>query len=69
MLLLLDMLLLSLMAVRGGDIVCQTYGTKDLSHFSMEGDINIGGIFSFHQNTVAIDPALQFNPGTIRCEG
>lgn len=69
MLLAVHVLLLSLMAVRGGDHVCQTYGTKELSQFSMEGDINIGGIFSFHQNPVTIDPALHFNPGTIRCEG
>lgn len=62
-------LFVSLMAVRGGDLVCQTYGTKELSQFSMEGDINIGGIFSFHQNPVTIDPALHFNPGTIQCEG
>ncbi|XP_023258210.1 extracellular calcium-sensing receptor-like [Seriola lalandi dorsalis] len=35
----------------------------------MEGDINIGGIFSFHQNPVSVNPALQGNPGTIQCEG
>lgn len=69
MLLAVGVLLVSLMAVRGGDLACQTYGTKELSQFSMEGDINIGGIFSFHQNPVTIDPTLHFNPGTIRCEG
>lgn len=62
-------LFVSLMAIRGGDLVCQTYGTKEMSQFSMEGDINIGGIFSFHQKPVTIDPALHFNPGTIQCEG
>ncbi|XP_022625377.1 extracellular calcium-sensing receptor-like [Seriola dumerili] len=35
----------------------------------MEGDINIGGIFSFHQNPISVNPALQGNPGTIQCEG
>lgn len=69
MLLPVDVLLLSFMTVRGGDLVCQPYGTKELSQFSMEGDIDIGGIFSFHQNPVTINPALHFNPGTIRCEG
>uniref|UniRef100_A0A3B4XZ96 Olfactory receptor C family, j1 n=1 Tax=Seriola lalandi dorsalis TaxID=1841481 RepID=A0A3B4XZ96_SERLL len=56
MLLIADLLLISLLAVRGGRPVCQTYGTKELSQFSMEGDINIGGIFSFHQNPVSVNP-------------
>ncbi|XP_027135776.1 extracellular calcium-sensing receptor-like [Larimichthys crocea] len=66
---LLDVLLLSLLAIRGGKPMCQTYGTKEQSQFSKEGDINIGGIFSFHQNPVTVDPTLQVNPGTIQCEG
>ncbi|KAG7498053.1 extracellular calcium-sensing receptor-like [Solea senegalensis] len=61
--------LLSLLTVRGGQPVCQTYGTKELSQFSKEGDINLGGIFSFHQNPVTVNPGLQVNPGTIQCEG
>ncbi|XP_071352921.1 extracellular calcium-sensing receptor-like [Trachinotus anak] len=69
MLLISDLLLISLLAVRGGMPVCQTYGTKELSQFSKAGDINIGGIFSFHQNPVSVNPALQDNPGTIQCEG
>ncbi|XP_074535464.1 extracellular calcium-sensing receptor-like [Halichoeres trimaculatus] len=69
MLLRADLLLLTLFAIRGGKPMCQTYGTKELSQFSMEGDINIGGIFSFHQNPVQVNPALQVNPGTIQCEG
>ncbi|XP_070685479.1 extracellular calcium-sensing receptor-like [Pempheris klunzingeri] len=69
MLLIADLLLLSLLAVRGEKPICQTYGTKELSQFSKEGDINIGGIFSFHQDPVSVNPALQVNPGTIQCEG
>ncbi|KAM3615654.1 uncharacterized protein V6R79_005681 [Siganus canaliculatus] len=53
----------------GGKPVCRTYGTKEQSQFFREGDINIGGIFSFHQNPVTVDPSLQVNPGTIQCEG
>uniref|UniRef100_A0A3Q3GJN4 Olfactory receptor C family, j1 n=1 Tax=Labrus bergylta TaxID=56723 RepID=A0A3Q3GJN4_9LABR len=68
MLLIADLLLLSFLAIRGGKPMCQTYGTKELSQFSKEGDINIGGIFSFHQNPVRVNPALQVNPGTIQCE-
>nr|XP_040048516.1 extracellular calcium-sensing receptor [Gasterosteus aculeatus aculeatus] len=69
MLLTADLLLIYLLAVSGGKPVCQTYGTKEQSKFSMEGDINIGGIFSFHQNPVIVNPAHQVNPGTIQCEG
>ncbi|XP_044059167.1 extracellular calcium-sensing receptor-like isoform X2 [Siniperca chuatsi] len=69
MLLIADLLLLSLLAVKGGKLMCQTYGTKEVSQFSKEGDINIGGIFSFHQKPVSVNPALQVNPGTIQCEG
>ncbi|XP_068613880.1 LOW QUALITY PROTEIN: extracellular calcium-sensing receptor-like [Brachionichthys hirsutus] len=69
MLLIADVALLFLLAIRGGDPVCQTYGTKEHTQFSKEGDINIGGIFSFHQNPVIIDPALQSDPGSIQCEG
>lgn len=64
-----DVLLLSFLAISGAKPMCQTYGTKEQSQFSKEGDINIGGIFSFHQNPVTVDPALQENPGTITCEG
>ncbi|KAK2912413.1 hypothetical protein Q8A73_006526 [Channa argus] len=54
----------------GGKLVCQTYETKELPQFSKEGDINIGGIFSFHQSPVSpVNPTLQVNQGTIRCEG
>uniref|UniRef100_A0A8D3AJG9 Olfactory receptor C family, h1 n=1 Tax=Scophthalmus maximus TaxID=52904 RepID=A0A8D3AJG9_SCOMX len=59
MLLIADLLLISLLAVRGRKPLCQTYGTKELSQFSKEGDINIGGIFSFHQNPVSVNP-LQY---------
>ncbi|XP_063763487.1 extracellular calcium-sensing receptor-like [Eleginops maclovinus] len=69
MLLIADLLLVSLLAVRGGKPMCQTYGTKEWSQFHKEGDINIGGIFSFHQNPVSVNPTLQLNPGTIQCEG
>ncbi|XP_036391822.1 extracellular calcium-sensing receptor-like [Megalops cyprinoides] len=68
MLLLADILLLVLFAGAGTPI-CRPYGMQDLSHFSKEGDIIIGGIFSFHQNPVSVDPTLQVNPGNIQCEG
>ena len=64
-----NLLLLSLLAGRGGESICQTYGTKELSQFSKEGDINIGGIFSFHQNPVSVNPSFQVDPGSMQCNG
>ncbi|XP_059931121.1 extracellular calcium-sensing receptor-like [Gadus macrocephalus] len=69
MLQLANLLLLSLLAVRGKESVCRTYGTKELSQFSKEGDINIGGIFSFHQNPVSVNPSFQVDPGSVQCNG
>ncbi|KAL0973515.1 hypothetical protein UPYG_G00205120 [Umbra pygmaea] len=65
-----DLMLLALLTVtaEAGDTVCQAYGTKELPQFSKGGDINIGGIFSFHQNPVAVNPTLQVNPGALQCE-
>ncbi|KAL0973513.1 hypothetical protein UPYG_G00205100 [Umbra pygmaea] len=65
-----DLMVLALLTVtaEAGDTVCQAYGTKELPQFSKGGDINIGGIFSFHQNPVAVNPTLQVNPGALQCE-
>ncbi|XP_067245967.1 olfactory receptor CJ1 [Chanodichthys erythropterus] len=48
---------------------CKAYGTDELLHFSKEGNVSIGGIFSFHQNPVDVNPTLTTNPGNIRCNG
>lgn len=48
---------------------CKAYGTDELLHFSKEGNVSIGGIFSFHQNSVGVNPTLTTNPGNIRCNG
>ncbi|XP_039505748.1 extracellular calcium-sensing receptor [Pimephales promelas] len=48
---------------------CKAYGTDELLHFSKEGNVSIGGIFSFHQNPVGVSPTLTTNPGNIRCNG
>uniref|UniRef100_A0A8C6T6Q1 Olfactory receptor C family, j1 n=1 Tax=Neogobius melanostomus TaxID=47308 RepID=A0A8C6T6Q1_9GOBI len=55
MLLLAAMLLLTCMSVRGSHPLCKTYAIKEMSQFTKEGDINIGGIFSFHQNPLSDD--------------
>ncbi|XP_072314525.1 extracellular calcium-sensing receptor-like [Eucyclogobius newberryi] len=69
MLLIAGVLLLTLTSVRGSQLHCKTYATKEMSQFTKEGDINIGGIFSFHQNPDSVYPAFQVNPGTITCNG
>uniref|UniRef100_A0A3B3DBM8 Olfactory receptor C family, j1 n=1 Tax=Oryzias melastigma TaxID=30732 RepID=A0A3B3DBM8_ORYME len=51
------------------DPTCQTYGTKELSSFFKEGDITIGGIFSYHKSAVTASSALKLNPSSIKCEG
>ncbi|XP_064159378.1 extracellular calcium-sensing receptor-like [Anguilla rostrata] len=68
MLLLTDIVLLVLFAGLGKP-VCRPYGAEEFSQFSKEGNITIGGIFSFHQNPVSVDPTLQVNPGSIQCQG
>ncbi|XP_061074233.1 extracellular calcium-sensing receptor-like [Conger conger] len=68
MLLLTDILILVMFAGLGKP-VCRPYGAQEFSQFSKEGTITIGGIFSFHQNPVNVDPTLQVNPGSIQCQG
>ncbi|KAJ7995386.1 hypothetical protein DPEC_G00244030 [Dallia pectoralis] len=70
MLLLPDLVVLATLAftVKAETPVCKAYGTKELSQFSKEGDINIGGNFSFHQKPVDKKPTLLVNPGSIQCE-
>ncbi|XP_034147867.1 extracellular calcium-sensing receptor-like [Esox lucius] len=71
MLLLPDLLVLTLLTVtvQAGGMACRAYGTEELSQFSKEGDISIGGIFSFHQKPISVNPTLLVNPGRIQCEG
>uniref|UniRef100_A0A8C5HU22 Extracellular calcium-sensing receptor-like n=1 Tax=Gouania willdenowi TaxID=441366 RepID=A0A8C5HU22_GOUWI len=74
MLLICTILHLFFLALRGEKPVCQTYGTKEISQFSKEGDINIGGIFSFHQNPVnltsntlhILSPLFRLDPGELQ---
>ncbi|XP_066566559.1 extracellular calcium-sensing receptor-like [Amia ocellicauda] len=67
--LLLAKILLIAFFTRAGKPVCQPYGTQDLPQFSKEGDITIGGVFSFHVNPILVNPEFKANPGKIKCEG
>ncbi|KAF7218543.1 extracellular calcium-sensing receptor-like, partial [Nothobranchius furzeri] len=68
MLLLHHLLSALLLNVREGKCLCQTYRTDELSQFSKEGDIIIGGIFPFHQYPVTLDRTFRVDPGSIQCE-
>ncbi|XP_035240519.1 extracellular calcium-sensing receptor-like [Anguilla anguilla] len=68
MLLLTDIVLLVSFAGLGKP-VCRPYGAEEFSQFSREGNVTIGGIFSFHHIPVSVDPTLQVNPGSIQCHG
>ncbi|KAK2847799.1 hypothetical protein Q7C36_009481 [Tachysurus vachellii] len=69
MLLLSDILMIIFFTAKAEDQQCVAYGTDELLHFSKEGDVTIGGIFSFHQNPLGINPTLLVNPGNMRCYG
>lgn len=69
MLLLAAIMMIITCTVSAAQPKCKAYGTNELLHFSKEGDVSIGGIFSFHQNPVGVNPTLMTNPGNIRCNG
>ncbi|XP_066566564.1 extracellular calcium-sensing receptor-like [Amia ocellicauda] len=68
MLLLAEIVLIVSFA-RADKPICQPYGTQDLPQFSKEGDIIIGGVFSFHVNPILVNPEFKSNPGQIKCKG
>ncbi|XP_066566566.1 extracellular calcium-sensing receptor-like [Amia ocellicauda] len=68
MLLLAEIVVIAFFA-RAEKPVCQHYGTQDLPQFSKEGDIIIGGVFSFHVNPILVNPEFKANPEQIKCEG
>ncbi|XP_039619203.1 extracellular calcium-sensing receptor-like [Polypterus senegalus] len=47
---------------------CKLRGGKEYPVFSKDGDIVIGGIFSFHRNFRAVIPTFRTVPETIKCE-
>ncbi|XP_066566367.1 extracellular calcium-sensing receptor-like [Amia ocellicauda] len=67
--LLLAKIVLFVFFTRAKKPVCQPYGTQDLPQFSKEGDIIIGGVFSFHVNPIKVNQEFKANPGQIQCNG
>ncbi|XP_072551468.1 olfactory receptor CJ1 [Salminus brasiliensis] len=69
MLLLADILMIIIFTANSSGQQCIAYGADDFLHFSKDGDVSIGGIFSFHQYPLGVNPSLQVNPGNMRCYG
>ncbi|XP_066566563.1 extracellular calcium-sensing receptor-like [Amia ocellicauda] len=68
MMLLVEISLIAFLA-RAEKPDCQPYGTQDLPQFSKEGNIIIGGVFSFHARPILVNQEFKAKPGQIKCEG
>ncbi|XP_058846295.1 extracellular calcium-sensing receptor-like [Acipenser ruthenus] len=66
---LLLLVVLTALLTRAEETVCRLQGTQELPHFSKDGDIIIGGIFSFHDSLLDAKPTYNVIPEPPRCEG
>ncbi|KAG2462627.1 CASR protein, partial [Polypterus senegalus] len=48
--------------------LCSLWGTPQLPLLSKDGDIIIGGIFSFHDNVLNSKPSFSAIPGALKCK-
>uniref|UniRef100_A0A8C4RT16 Extracellular calcium-sensing receptor-like n=1 Tax=Erpetoichthys calabaricus TaxID=27687 RepID=A0A8C4RT16_ERPCA len=51
-----------------GGSICRLQGRPELPQFSKDGDIIIGGIFSFHDNLVNVKPTFNVLPESLKCK-
>ncbi|XP_028681593.1 extracellular calcium-sensing receptor-like [Erpetoichthys calabaricus] len=63
----LAVILLALL-VRAENPLCSLWGTPQLPLLSKDGDIIIGGIFSFHDNVLNSKPSYSAIPGALKCK-
>jgi len=47
--------------------VCRLMGESDGPQLSKNGDINLGGIFSFHSSWMTIEPTYMHRPPALQC--
>lgn len=66
---LLLLVVLTALLTRAEETVCKLQGTQELPHFSKDGDIIIGGIFSFHDSLLDAKPSYNVIPEPPRCKG
>ncbi|XP_041118665.1 extracellular calcium-sensing receptor-like [Polyodon spathula] len=66
---LLLLVVLTALLTRAEETVCRLQGTQELPHFSKDGDIIIGGIFSFHDSLLDAKPTYNVIPEPPRCKG
>ncbi|XP_041120223.1 extracellular calcium-sensing receptor-like [Polyodon spathula] len=62
------LVVLTALLTRAEEPVCRLQGRPELPLFSKDGDIVIGGIFSFHDNFIDGKPAFKVIPEPINCK-
>ncbi|XP_034780736.1 extracellular calcium-sensing receptor-like [Acipenser ruthenus] len=65
---LLMAVILTALLTRADEHVCSLRGRPELSQFSKDGDITIGGIFELHHNLVDAKPAFKGEPEPRKCK-
>ncbi|XP_041120331.1 extracellular calcium-sensing receptor-like isoform X1 [Polyodon spathula] len=63
------LLVLTALLTRAEEPVCRLQGRPELPLFSKDGDIVIGGIFSFHNNLIDDKPVFNVVPKPLKCKG
>ncbi|XP_041120314.1 extracellular calcium-sensing receptor-like isoform X2 [Polyodon spathula] len=62
------LLVLTALLTRAEEPVCRLQGRPELPLFSKDGDIVIGGIFSFHNNLIDDKPVFNVVPKPLKCK-